>query len=77
MKSSARTTSTQTVSGTSVAGPIRIGNATTCTPYDTAKHNKSAPTRPGAQDAFMVPSRSFDRLHHRDGKVTTYPGVTS
>lgn len=34
-----------------------------------------APTRPGAANALSIPSRIGDHLYHRDGKVTTYPGV--
>ena len=36
----------------------------------------AAPTRPGAANALSIPSRIGDNLHHRDGKVTTYPGIT-
>jgi hypothetical protein len=58
--------------GTSIAGPVRICNASTAGSYS---YNSSiqAP-RPGADNCLVKPSRVGDRLVHRDGRVTDLNG---
>lgn len=36
---------------------------------------RSFPTRPGAMDAFSLPSRMGNRLHYRDGRVERMPAT--
>lgn len=36
----------------------------------------ASPTRPGADDALLIPSRYEDRLHYRDGRIVPFPSST-
>lgn len=51
------------------ATPIRITNSTTTGPYLPDRHSQAQPIRPGADAALALPSRHFDELHYRDGRV--------
>jgi hypothetical protein len=61
-----------TPSGTSTAGSMCIGPATTKGAYSTTKHSPSTATRPGANDALALPTRIGDQLHHRNGRITSF-----
>jgi hypothetical protein len=39
--------------------------------YDPSKDLNAAAARPGADDALSIPSRIGNRLHYRDGRVTS------
>lgn len=40
----------------------------------TARYIDPPPTRPGSEDALKCPSRTGERLHHRDGRMTDLSG---
>ncbi len=40
----------------------------------TARHIDPPPLRPGSEDALKHPSRTGERLHHRDGRMTDLNG---
>lgn len=40
----------------------------------TARYIDPPPTRPGGEDALKCPSRTGERLHHRDGRITDING---
>ncbi len=52
----------------------KVCNSTTKGRYETAKHSAAQVTRPGADSGLAHPTRNGDRLHYRDGRMTTLCG---
>lgn len=59
------------VSGTSVAGKQVINNCSKDKNYDPAGDLTAPAVRVGADDGLAIPSRFDNRLHYRDGRVTS------